>query len=55
MAKQQEKEFIFPPRLKHGLERLVRTEGIYPSNQFIKHVQRVPELKKDISDRMHTM
>jgi hypothetical protein len=42
------------PTLKHKLDSIIRTEGIYMSSQFPKVVQEVPPINSEISKRLNT-
>lgn len=42
------------PTIKHGLSKIIRTEGIYPAEQFSEFLQKVPPINSDIFSRLST-
>lgn len=45
---------VSAPSLKHGLERIVRTEGIYPAHQFPEIVRKLPPILPEVHKRFTT-
>ena len=45
-------EFQRPPSLQHGLDKIVRTEGIYPSDQFSNYLTKLPTITEEIFNRI---
>ena len=42
------------PAIKHGLNKIIRTEGIYPAEQFSEFLQKVPPINSEIYSRLST-